>query len=492
MNKLSVLSLGLLFISNTAVVAQDINTEKLAQVFSKQYGAPVEVVINADSCVLKFPAVEIKEEKNKFVPSPTNKEEVKVETKTEITPIAATELTCRKINDYNGKAQYKVENSSPNRLIAQIYNLSTLSFLKDVEMKTYTEEFNFVPELGLISATKRNIIDATYVEKDEETGLKKEIGNLRNLTSNEEISESGENIKYRIDATFDMFNLDFSLGTVQIKNMRQAADAEYRRPQTTEFDYTKLLHNYAYLLSSRSRVAVQGVKIDLPLFGTKVAFDVDTKGNIALQPDSNMKIDGNTIINNIALNDNVPEFVKQLRTIAMKYVITDISQQAVGKLADLQEKAMADENAVNEEEFARILDELFDTSKVHMDVKFLYANASISGSADYQKKNGYLNGTAKIVITNLYNILPEAKMCANNPRADEMPECAMILGLGQAIDITKNNSEINFRYDEKGLYKNGTKVGEPIELNFHKMWLENKAQEQLNTSSSPSTAEPKL
>ena len=92
-----------------------------------------------------------------------------------------------------------------------------------------------------------------------------------------------------------------------------------------------------------------------------------------------------------------------------------------------------------------------------------------------------LVGAGNIKISNLYNIFPALKACADPLKAADVPECSNKSFkdiFGATIDLAKNDSETVFTIDQNGVFQNGEKVGEPIELNFQKMAKEQEEKER--------------
>ena len=405
----------------------------------------------------------------------------KFETKVEKTPVAETVAVCSKTDDFNGKAQYKVTHRSPNKLVAQVYNLSGLAFMKDIEIKNFSEEMNVVPELGLISSSDLHIADASYTQTDKTTGLKSELGNLKDLRVTQNIQKDNDIIRYKTNMLMDNLKIALPIFSMQIKSDQQAADLEYKVPEGAAFDYAEIWRNFEYLVLSKSKATIKDINIAIGFFDFGMTFDLDTKNYAKANDAGTMDSTGNMLISNVAFSGSMVEPSKQFRSIAVKYDVNGINMKSFAILNKMKQDQLNNETQPDQEELARVLDEILQTAVLDTDLEVKFANASVAAKFNVQKKNGYMFGNGKVNIKNLYNIFPEMKQCLNNPEAQNIPDCAdgsMFAELKEVIDMSKDDSVIDFKYDEQGIFRNGEKIGEPIELNFQKMLQEQKLKEQ--------------
>ncbi len=457
------------------VHAEGETSSKIAQALSTLYGAPVEVEIKDENCKISYPEVTVEEEQVEYKPSPTDENEMTVETKTVTSTIPATTPICKKIGDFAGKPQYKITNDSPNKILAQFYNFTSFAFFKDIEIKNFSEETTIVPELGLISADTMRIGDAVYVQKDPTTGLKNELGNLKEFNYSQKVEQDKDKLKYRVDATIDTLNIASPLVSVQVKSEQQAALFEYKVSPDGEFDYTQGIQNLKNFIGSQSRALAKGIKINVDFMNAGLVFDIDMKGDIRLNKDNEFDIISKTVINNISFSGNMIEKNKQPRAILIKYSMNNINLVRLLDFINIQQAAMESETTPDsskyDAEFAEIMDDIMEKALLKMEFKIKFSNAEISGVFDMKRENDYLTGTGKVSVNNLFGIFPEQKACLSDPLSEEKPECQdpIFLGLQEVIDITQNNSVNVYKYNQNGVFKNNEKIGEAVELNFKKM-----------------------
>lgn len=451
----------------------------LEEVLSMQYGAPVKIEIDEQKCQLTYPKTEIVEEVAQSTNLPGGTQQAEQETK--VITIPETVISCSKTDDFNGFAQYKAVNSSPNKIIAQFYNSTTLSILKDVDFKTYEEEFSFVPELGFVSASKVHVADAAYTVTDETTGLKSELGHLKDLLVTQNIEQNGQTVKYKTDADMDLLNIAMPFFSVQVKSEHQAAEVIFDMPDSKNdiFDYTAIWSNFAYLTSSKSRAVGQGIKVDVSMLGFVTSFDVDTKSDVQKNASGMLDFDGTFLAKNIKTDGVDIGAAKNLNTLGMKYTIKDINIQSAVKFLEMQQKMQKGQNVdIDESEIAKLMDDMVDKAKIDMSMKAVYPNAEMSVHSNFVRRNDYLTGNAEINVKNLYNIFPEQKRCLNNQAAQQEADCAMFAGLGQYVDLSKDSFSIVFKFTEQGIFRGNEKIGDPIEFNFQKMQRENALKQQ--------------
>ncbi len=472
------------------------NNEKLAETLSLLYGAPVEVNITGTSCKIRYPETKIEEEISQYIPPSKPDEQPRFETKTEITVIPETTPDCKKIEDFYGMEQYKMVNTSPETLSAQVYNLTNLSFFKNFEIKTFKEEKTIVPELGLISSDQFHIADAVYTQKDATTGLKSELGNLKELTYNQKIARDKDLIKYRLDSKLDSLNMALPFFSMQIKSFQSAMEMDFKVSADDNFDYANVVRNFMFLDRSKSRSVGKGIKTDISFLGMGVAGDFENKNNVDFKAASKTyDASGSFLLSNVAFTGDQVEKSKQLQSFGMVYKMKNMPAESIAELGELQKKQqerltalmkddMAASTKLNEEyenKMAKILDEVLEKTSAVFDAKLKFPSGAISAHFDIKKKNGYLFGDVKVSVNNLFGIFPERKQCVNNPLADTIEECqkpSMLDSLKEYIDITKDNSVTVFQFNGMGIYKGTQKIGEPIELNFQKMIAEKQVMEK--------------
>lgn len=449
--------------------AENPKNELMAQTLSLSYGAPVEVKIDAQNCQINYPEIIVKEEKNE--PVETAPGEQSYVTKTLTTPIAKTDLSCVKTTDFAGMAQYKITNTSPNRLLAQIYNAVELPFVKDLKIGTFNEEMQIVPQIGMVSANNISIADVSYTETDQTTGLKKEIGNLKDLKLKSSVSSQDNTLKYLTDTQFNGFNLALPMFSLQIGSLHQATEAVRAfDPQNPAIDYTNLL-NLLDIKSSRSRAVIKDIKLGSDLFGTQVNFNLEAKNHALLQENEQLESSGTLTLNNIQITGDLIEKNKQPRTIIVSATVNGLQLAPLAKLVELQQKMQQQdlEAEVDDQEVAKAMEQILETAKFLEDMEVKFADASISAHFELSRQNSYLYGKGKLTISNLHSIFPELKECLKNANQKGCLQQSLLGDVSDYIDWTKNNSESLFIFNEKGVFLNNKKIGEPIEIDLQKL-----------------------
>lgn len=460
-------------------------TVKMKETLSSAYGSDVNVKIDQQKCEVTYPEVIIEKEITQPVEPQSPDEEPQTEVKTVTTTIPETVAQCSQTDDFNTHKQYKITHNSPQKIIAQLYNLLGFAFVKDIDIKDFSEETQIVPELGLIRSQKIHLSSASYTEKDETTGLKSEVGNLGNYELSREATQESDNLIYRVNMNLDMFNAVLPFFSLQIKSEKNISEFIYKLPQDKSFDYANLAQNVEQLLSAKSAAVGHGIKVGIDMFGIAVGLDTNIKNNTRLTEDKTIETFGTILLDNIAFTGNLISKEKQAKAIELKYSFQDLPPNTLSEMLRLQkEKSARMEKAesldeitaaknASDEQFAEMMDKLAETAKLTTSLSAQFADAEIAANFAFERTNGYLTGVGKIKVTNLYNIFPEQKQCLNNPKADEIPACTFdfaFSAIKDYIDTSKDSSETIYKYDEKGVYKNGVKIDEPVELNFKKMY----------------------
>ena len=475
---LKVVILSILFsgwVTHAALASS--STDAIEKTLSDVYGAPVEIKISNNQCQVNYPAVTIEQEEVEYKPSATDEDELIVETKTVTSTIPASEPTCQRTDDFYGQTQYTIINKTPHKLLAQLYNLSKLAFFKDIEIKDFVEETKIVPAFGLISGEKILFSDATYVEKNPTTGLKSELGNLKKFSSEQKIEQTKDIVKYRIDSDLQDLNLALQMFSIQVASERQAAAFEYKIDPNKTFDWSQGLQNFENLHSLTSRAVGKGIKVNADILNAGISFDVDVKNTLRPTKSGNMDMVSSLLLNHIVFSGDLIEKPKQVRSLSLKYTLQNVE---VSHLADLGKLQQSDGDA-NDAETAKLLDEIVDKLKFRMDFEVQFTDASITGHFDFHRQNDYLHGDGEVYIKNLYGLFPAQKQCINNPQAQEIEACqdTMYLGIQEWVDVSQNDPLNVYKYNEKGLFRNGDKIGDPIEINFQKMRQEQNENDQL-------------
>ncbi|MBR1825051.1 MAG: hypothetical protein IJ770_00490 [Alphaproteobacteria bacterium] len=470
-----------------ADAAEVSDAEKLARILTASYGADVSVKTEEKSCQVTYPQTVIEEEVTEWVESPTDKDTLTPKTEKVTSVIAETKAECTKVEDFKSYPQYNISISSPEKFLAQIYNQFKLSFLKDIDVKTFSEELNIVPELGLVRVHNLHLADASYTEKDKTTGLKKEVGHLKDYALKQQMSENDIGVKYNVEMSLAELSAVLPFFSLQIGSEKQRSDIEYKIPENGDFNYTEMLQNIPLLTDAKSSAIIKDIKIGTDFIGMSVGFDISTQNSTSQGDEKFIKTVGKMSLDNIAIIGDLISNEKKPKSIVLKYSLKEIPTENLLELIDIQQakKAQTDESddkiAQIDEQYAKILDKVAQTAKIAAGIEVLFADASVSGECSFERQNGYLHGINTVKVKNLFNIFSEQKQCIDNPKANEFAACGsdfIFESLKDMIDTTKNDSETVYKYTEQGVFKDNTRIGDAVELNFEKMYQEKKKQDE--------------
>ncbi len=476
--------------------------QKLKQMLSESYGVPVEVQIDDENCEVVYPATEITEEVTEWVESDTEKDTLVPQIKTVTQKIPQTKAQCVQAKKFKSYDQYRIKVESAQKFLAQLYNQIKLPLVKDIEIKDFAEEMNVVPELGLIQAHKMEITDAMYTQTDDTTGLKREIGNLRKYILDTSVSTEDTQVKFNFNTSLEALNLALPLISVQIKAQNQKSEVVYDIADTKDFDYNLLINNLSRLAEANSSVEGSGIKFNSDMFGVGLSFDIHIRNRTQRIDAENISSFGDITLDNIAFSGDFLSKEKQPKALILKYSLKNIPQKNLIHLSEFSDELIAETHnstssdisqstdAVSAQEQYRLemykaLDKVMEQAKLVSEIELQFTNADVLSEFVAERKDGYLTGIHKITVKNLFNIFPQQKQCINNLNTNEIPECGtdfIFAALADFVDTTQDNSVTIYEYNAKGIYKNGTKIGEPIELNFEKMYKEEQAA-KTNTKS---------
>ena len=488
------------FFLNSPVWADDAAVaEKLAQMLSNSYGATVSAQIKDGRCRVQYPETKIEEQVTEYKKSPDDPNTIELEEKTVMTTLSATDAECVKIDDFKTFSQYHIAVTAADKLKAQFYNRLKTAFIKDIEIKSFAEDTDIVPELGLITSRRIKIADAAYTQTDETTGLKSEIGNLKNYEMQQQITEDNDKIKFEVHSDLDALNVVLPFFSLQIPSQHQQSEMVYRVSAKDSFDYADMIKNVKYLQSAETSASGNGLKIGVDIFDFGITLDLHMVNKTSRINENTFQTFGNTSFKNInfAGGDFIPK-EKRLKSAEFTYSLENIPAETFEELGTLAVGSInldsiaenADDNMTRPEntnedadgdEMAKILNKIAEKANFISNLDLQFTDASLVGKCGLKRQNGYLSGLCKTTIKGLFNIFPQLKQCANNPKADEMPECSedFILNiLKDSIDITKNDSEIVYKFTDKGVFKNDVKIGEPVELDFEKIYREKQQKDK--------------
>lgn len=483
---------GLVFaalqMSNSRVYAENADAELLVKTLSESYGAEVKAQIAEDACTIVYPQVAVESLMQQVMAdvqkADDGEQTSEPEAKKDVSYIPQTEASCAKIEDFDGMAQYKITDIKANKFLGQLYNLFPFEFIKDLEIKDFSEETSVVPALGLISQDKLSAKNIAYTSKDSTTGLKQELGNLGALSADRKVTKEGKDIVYSYDTALDTLNFAFPFFSVQIKSGNHSAELKFKLPENAQFDYSNPAQNVEYLTFSQSHATDKGIAVGVDMFDVHLSFDSEVKNYNTWKPTETFDSVGVLNLSNISVKGSMVEAMlgtaKQLQSISLKFALNDIDSASFKKMSKLQEEK-AETGVENDREMAKILDAIADKAEMLMSVNLTFSNAEIAGKFNFHKKNGFLDGFGKIDVKNLYNIFPEQKQCLNNPHAATIPACGkgtMFDDLKPYIDVSKDDSTSVIRFTEKGIFRDNKKIGEPVKLNFQRMQIEKEMKDK--------------
>lgn len=477
------LATALQFIGNNAC-AENTDAELLAKMLSETYGAEVEAEISKDVCKIKYPQVAVESLMQQVMAADADDKSTEPKVEKEVSYISATEASCAKIEDFDGNAQYKITDIKADKFLAQLYNLFPFAFIKDFEIKDFSEETSVVPALNLISQDKLSAQNIAYTAKDDTTGLKKEMGNLNALSIDRKVTKEGEILTYNYSSLLDTLNFAFPFFSMRIKSGNHNAELKFKLPADAKFDYFNPAHNIEYLTFSQSHAEDKGIAIGVDMFDVHISLNSEIKNYNTWKPTETFDCVGIMNLSNISVKGSMIEAMlgsaKQLQSIELKFALNDVDADSFKKMSKLQEEK-AETGKDNDRELAKVMDTIADKAEMLASLKLVFANAEISGKFNFHKKNGFLVGVGKIDVKNLYNIFPEQKQCLKNPNAASIPACGEgtpFSDLKKYIDVSKDDSTTVIKFTDKGIFRDNKKIGEPVKLNFQRMQIEKEMKDK--------------
>lgn len=464
--------------------AENTDAELLAKMLSETYGAEVKAEISEDTCKIIYPQVAVESLMQQVMAADVKDADAEPKVEKEVSYISETEATCAKIEDFDGHAQYKITDIKADKFLAQLYNLFPFAFIKDFEIKDFSEETVVVPALGLISQDTLSAKNIAYTSKDSTTGLKKEMGNLNALSVNRKVTKEGEILTYNYGSDLDNLNFAFPIFSMRINSGNHNAELKFKLPEDAQFDYSNPAQNIEYLIFSQSHATDKGISVGVDMFDVHISFDAEVKNYNTWKPTETFDCVGVMNLSNISVKGSMIEAMlgtaKKLQSMELKFALNDVDSASFKKMSKLQQEK-AETGVDNDREMAKVMDTIADKAEMLAGLKLVFADAEISGKFNFHKKNGFLDGVGRIDVKNLYNIFPEQKQCLKNPHAATIPACGEgtpFAELKKYIDVSKDDSTTVIKFTDKGIFRGNKKIGEPVKLNFQKMQMEKEMKDK--------------
>ena len=479
--------------------ANDVTTEELQKSLSEKFSDIYEAVIVEDS----GSSLKVKLPENSVITFATDemglpKIDEKGEPVTIVEKIPASEMDVVRIEDFDGKARYKLSSNSPARLQNIAHNL--FSFHNFVPT-SYSEELHFVPEIKEIVAQNIKAENITYSEKDEATGLKSEIANLKSLNFNSTMEPADGQMTYSVDWSANGFNLKHMMFSMSIKSIVNKMIAVFE--DNGQKEYLKLIMDAGATLNSSSVMAINGFSVEA--MGTPITMDMKVTTKAERENDS-LKMNLGTDIFNIS-SPLLADF--SLNRIVIKYLLKDIPVSAIEKISSIQEKIMeealtgdgsVEANKVADKYQKEIImasDEVLSKMEFKMQFSGIFDDANLNFIAALKKSGDYVVGNAKITAENFDKIVPDySKICEEEQKlsSDGFPASCMKAGLTEGIrskiDLSKRTKNdkgqtvdtFSIVMNETGVFVDGTKVSDPIKFNIKDVLAQQEAVAQVDMS----------
>ena len=474
--------LCVLFANATYATTPSTDNKNFQNILEDLYGAPVKLNMNNNECKIQYSKVEVVEKTPHMVQPENPEDKPRMEVKTITSYIPETTGECSQIEDFEMWKQYQIINTSSKGFLARMYNFLHMPFFKDIKIGNFEEKIYVVPQINLVSFIKTNVSDIVYGETDKNTGLQREIGNLKNLTMNRNIKKEGKKIIYNDSILLNNLNFVSPMFTIHLNSVSNKTDGEFSILEKEKFDTQSL-----DLIFSKTETNINNFRFDLGLFGIMTEFNVNVSSYIRHSSKEYMDIIGELSVNNINISGKLMEAknssIKNLKNISLKYGLKNINTKNLGKLKDIKNNELKNNEKVDEAEKEKIIDEIINNSDLLFSLKSEFTNGKMGLKINVKVKNGYLVGKSNFEAQNLYDIFPEFKKCLNNPDAQSVEECkegSLFDSLSKYIDMNKNSSSVIFDINEKGVFLGQKKIGDPIELNSNKMKNEKDLKKETN------------
>ena len=414
--------------------------------------------------------------------------------------ISASEMDVIKIEDFNGKSRYKLSSNSPARLQNIAHNL--FAFHNFVPA-SYSEELHFVPEIKEIVSQYVKAENVTYSEKDETTGLKSEIANLKSLNFKSTMVPSDGKMTYSVDWNANDFNLKHMMFSMSIKSIVNKMIAVFE--DNGQKEYSKLIMDAGAGINSSSVMAINGFSVEA--MGNPLTMDikVSTKAERDIANNS-LKINAGTDFYNIS-SPLLNEF--KLNRLVIKYLFKNIPVDAVKQISSMQEKMLeeviADKDNTGvkkiddkyQKELMLVVDDVLAKMEFKMQISGVFEDANLNFIVATKKAGDYIVGNAKITVENLDKIIPDySKICTQEQKTspDSLPASCMKAGLTEGIrskiDLSKRTTNnkgqtvdtVSIVLNETGIYVDGKKVSEPIKFNIQEFLAQQEAMANVDMS----------
>ncbi len=396
--------------------------------------------------------------------------------------------------------------------------------LKNIVADRYVVENYFVPDLKLFNAKNLKINRVVYATIDEENGLKQEIGvvnsidfkttlipndgtiehktesNMQGLgvripsLLNFSIREANNNYSavYGIDENTDISDL-FS-GLSQMKKSEHVSEIN-SLSQLKKIDTILKLKSLPKLIRADNTGKIRNLSLEIAILG--INFNADIDSNMHSEIDTNtqtIRIDGDYEVSNLKIDSMF--YSLPSGNVKTKYSITGIAVQDLVEIAvmsdndtfkRIKEAGKSYQLTPEDEQFIRDFISKIDIAvkdvKTNFDADAVIDQSEIVAVGAAERSGNYFVGNADVTLYNYDKLRPDnSKQCEedqkNNPSSVSWA-CMQADKPGafdEYIDKSKRTIDAQGRtvdvikvvFDATGVYVNGTKTADPIEIDFNK------------------------
>ncbi|MBO7556126.1 MAG: hypothetical protein J6T72_01870, partial [Alphaproteobacteria bacterium] len=317
--------------------------------------------------------------------------------------IPSYEATATKSGDFQGKDSYKINTTATEALLSYLYQKFKIT---DTNVTKFSSELYFVPALRFMKYIDAKANDIIFSSVDQKTGLKSEIGAIKQANFKSIINTKEDNISYQ--AIVDIRDITSKILFVDIMIPEFISKISATYENTPDIDYSKFPADVASMQQSKSVIEIKNAEFSI--LGINANASLGMSNRIETSKDKmRLQIDGKFIAKDIKVGQSIGNIPQD---ITVKYELGNIDNAQVLELQQLQKKLeKAQSNSQEEQNLKQSCTAAAEKAikdiklKILADVK--YANAFVKMDGYYEQKGDFIVGNSDITINNFDNLYPD-------------------------------------------------------------------------------------
>ncbi len=384
-----------------------------------------------------------------------------------------------KSGDFIGKDMYKISTTATEALLSYFYQKYKVT---DASVADFSSEIYFVPDLRFMKYIDARASGIVFNSKDPNTGLKSEIGSVKQAQLRSSVKVQDGKILYQAAANIKDMAFSLWLVDVMISELESKISATYA--DAPDVDYSKFPENVASMQKSNSIIEAKNAEFSILGIGVNASLGMVNNAEIS-EDKMRMSMDGKFVLSDVKvgqdINNNIPQEV------VVKYELGNIDKDKVNNLQELQMKLNSSKNNndgkedILKGECLKAVEQVIKDMKLVVKARVKYENALVELLGNFGQQGDYLVGDGKILVKNFDLLYPDlSEECERDKQSssDTLPDSCIknmtSAAFRKYVDMNKRTKNaagetvdiLEFRVNSGGVYVGGEKVRDAIKIKF--------------------------